>query len=656
MPIPGTQLPLDPSDAKRLGEFVGAMSFDLESDHAPVIAKQEHWWKTYEAKPRTAVRTFPWQGAANVVLPLAQTWAKAIIARYSGRMFSSTDFWTGRTQNEDWAQLVATWMPYQNWAAQGNVFDIYMPTADVLGEMVPMGSGFFALSWREQIQLRYTPAAVRGKKVGPPVKVFAHRGPYLEHVPRRDLLWIPGRTISESEIVVRRRLMTRAELIDFGRTIGADPAIIDEMLKHPDEQSTDESAERAGFGRTTLMYDIREAWVDYPTIAGARLERIIPPDESSSERPPVPIVVTFQQGTKLVARAMTHPYFFTHKPFYDVHFDKRSGRADSMGVAEMSDQIQRAATTAINQSLDSVTFSHTLKFVTTDRRLLDFKFAPNRPILVDNINSVLFPNLGTQVVPDLALINFLIATGERLFSVGDPALGRETRLGGHPSPATSTLAMLEQLAINVSVGLRFLRYRMSTIGEDIATLFQQYEADVDDGGRIEAAVGFQDAQVIKNLVLPLDQPISGNAKFDVNTLSETTSPDAERAKIVLEDQMLTNYYSQLLGAAQILQTPVGQNPMVQEIVKKAILGKTETMKRFLATTNFDKVEDVILQLGESRGATLQLLQQAAGLLDERGAGPGAATLPLAGLGASPSGAAGPNGGAPGDVGAPPFGA
>ena len=597
-----------------------------------------------------------WTGNSNVVLPLAKTWGSAIIARHSGRLFASPDFWSGSTQNEKMREVVDAWIPYQNWAARGNVFEMFMPTADVLGELVAMGSGFYALSWSEQVALRYTPASVRdSKKVGPPVKMFSHRGPLLEHVPRADLLWIPGRSTMDSEIVVRRKLMTRAELIAFGREAGLDEAVLDKMLQSPDEQGSDESSKRAGFAGSIKMYDIRQAWVDYPLIQSGKLEAIIPLDEASTERPPVPIVVTFQMGTKLVANAITHPYFFSHKPFYDAHFDKRAGRADSQGVAEMADHIQRGATTMMNQAIDAVTLANSVNFVTTDRRLIDFKFSPSRPILVDNIQSVLFPTLSKQIVPDLALINALIATGERLFSVGDPALGRETRLGGHPSPATSTLAMLDQLAINVAVSLRYLRQRLSKVGEDVATLFQQFEADVEDG-RVEAAVGYRDAAIIKQLVLPLDQPISGNMRFDVNALSEAASPEHERSKVVLEDQMLTNYYSQLLGAAQILQTPVGQSPMVREIVMLAIKGKTETMKRFLATTNFDNVEDVILQLGQSRGASQQLLEQALGALQQRGAGPGATTLPLAGMGLGTNGAPGADGDATGNAGAAPFGA
>ena len=644
MATPGTKLSLTDDELTRLGQFLVGWSADLESEHGPLEERIRNWWKLYEAEPRSQVRTFPWHRASNVVMPLCRTWGGTIIARHFARLTSLPEFWTASTENEQWRDILSVWMPYQNWAARGNVFDMFITIWDVLNEMIPIGSSHFALSWTERKVLRYTPTAAN---TGKPALMVAHRGPKLEHVPREDLLLIPGRSAMDSEIVVRRRWMTRSELLLFAMEAGLDDATVDEVLKAPDDTGARAERDRAaGYSGSVPMWDIREGWVDYPLIAKSPgMSRVIPPEKADTSHPPVPILVTFHRGSGKVLRAMTHPYFFPHKPFYDVHFDKRAGRADSLGVAQMGEHLQRAASTMFNQAIDAVTLANSIKIVTTDKRLADFRFAPNRPIIEQAPNSIRELSLSKQVVPDLALINAVIAAGERVFSVGDPALGRETRLGGHPSPATSTLAMLEQLAINVSVSLRFMRHRLGQIGEDIATLFQQYETD--DDGRVTAAVGFQDAKIIKELVLPMDEPFAGNVHFDVSALSEVQSPEAERAKVVLEDQMLTNYYSQLLGAAQILQTPAAQDPFVREIVMTAIRGKTLTMQRFLATTNYDNVQEVLVQLENSRGAQLELLQRTIGQLGGAGGpGVGQGTVPVPGMGPGPPSPLGPNGGAP----------
>jgi hypothetical protein len=490
------------------------------------------------------------------------------------------------------------------------------------------------------------------------MRVLASRGPRVEQVPRQDLIIVPGSSPLDSEVVCRRRWMTRTEFLLFAQQADLNPDVVEDVLASPDTDS-DSSRKRgdvragyAGAAGSIPLYDIREVWIDYPLLRSGKVDDVIPFDEGDTERPPVPLLIHLHRGTQNVLRVTTHPYYFPHKPFYDIHFNKRPGRQDSTGVAARADHLQRAVTTMLNQSIDAVTLANSLKIVTTDKRIVNMRWSPGVPLLLDDINSIKELSVSKQVIPDLNLINFVIATGERLFSTGDPALGRETRMGGHPAPATSTLALLEQLSINVSVSLRFIRHRLSKLGEDISTLFQQFEADVDTG-RIEAALGAVDAGIVREIILPLDEPISGNVHFDVHALSEIASPEAERQKVVLEDQMITNYYSQMLGAAQILSNPqLGGNPLIKEIVSRAIQAKYASMKRFLSTTGFDVPEEVLLELGQSdnRAARERASELALGALGQLGGGGAVVPIPglEGGIGGLPPAAQG-NGSFPGDM-------
>lgn len=656
MTAPGTRLRLGTRDEERLGKFIVEVLTSVEAEHSPLADRIERLWDVYEGKPRTERRSTPWDGASNVVVPVARTWGGTIIARHFARLTASRDFWIASTENEQWKDPIDEWLRYLNWAARGNVFDMFMGLWDWLAEMVPIGSSHLALSWVERPQMRYTP---RSAKAGNPIEQVVYRGPLVEQVSRQDMLVIPGSSPLTSEVVCRRRWMTRSELLMFAKAAELDEDTLDEILKAPDgdtnssRKRADARSGYAGSPTNVPLWDIREVWIDYPLLKGsAGEESVISMEHADTSRPLVPIVVHLHRGTGKVARVATHPYYFPHKPFYDAHFDKRPGRQDSNGVAAAADHLQRAITTMLNQSIDAITLANSMKIATTDKRLVNMRFSPGVPLLVDDINAIKELAVSKQVTPDLAMMNFVIATGERLFSTGDPALGRETRMGGHPAPATSTLALLEQLSINVSVSLRFIRHRLSKMGEDISTLFQQFET-IDEGGsmgRIEAALGAHDAGIVKNLVLPLDEPISGNVHFDVHALSEVSSPEAERQKLVLEDQMLTNYYAQLLGAAQILQTPMGQNPMIADIVKHAMHGKTLSMKRFLSTTGFEVPEEVLLDLGrpDNTAALRELIERSGAALGQLGGG--AASVPIPGMEAGAGGLppAAPNGGGAAD--------
>ncbi len=645
MTTPGTRLQLSTKDSATLGRFLLEILDELEAEHRPYFERIDTWWDWYEAKPLTPHRDFPWEGASNVVLPFIRTWSDALISRHFTRIFAAPKIWVAQTQNEDIRNNLQPWMDYLNWAAKGNVFDLFVPVWNWISEMIPIGSSVLALNWQNRSALRYLPGTRNRTQ-----EVTISRGPLVEHVPREQMLWRVGTNLQDSDVVARQFWMTRREVIHRGAQ--GDWDNIQNALDAPDRntphESRDRANERAGFGSATNqpMWDVREVWIDYPTLKAGGLAKVVRPEEAPEGREGAPIVVTLHRTTGKVLRAIQHPYFFTHWPFYDVHYRKRSGRSDSAGVAQMAEHLQRAATTIVNQSIDAVTLANSINFFTTDRRFLDWKFAPNRPVVVSDMNAVREAQLSKQVVPDINLINLMLSAGERLFSVTDPALGRETRLGGRPSPATSTLLMLEQLELNIGTTQRFLRHQLSRLAEDISTLFQQFETNED--GRIEAALGAEDAGVVTDLILPLDQPISGNVRFDLHAFSETNNPEAERQKAVLIDQMLTNYYAQLLQLGQVLASEAGQDPFIRQTAIFAMQGKSITMRRFLEASDFDEIEQVLVQTQELTNANA--LNQQLAAIQQHLAGQAqaaAGTLQLGGLGA-PTG--GPNGGT-----APPFG-
>jgi hypothetical protein len=652
---PGDPLVLDASNRDALGHYAKDLTFDLENQYRASRQARKVLWDLYYARPLTQRRTFPWDNASNIVVPIIRTASDALASKYVQQVLSPRHTWVASTNNEQWRDKLPAWLDYQNWAADGNVFDIFEPSWSCISEMVPLGTGYLQLGWAKKIVTRYVPGKANR---GAPVQVEISRGPTVEHVPGDMLMHIPGYTIQESPVVIRQRWLSRTEMIQFASSADWDPETVDYVLDHPDDRPSQasilgpEGNVRAGYGANAPIdqYDIRELWVDWPTLRGSGVDpKVLHFDEVSADRPPCPVVLTIHPATGKLLRAIAHPYFFSHWPFYDLHYRKSAGRGDSDGVALMLEHIQAGVTTMTNQSVDALTLANSVNFATTDRDLYNQRFAPNRPMFVREKEGIIPLNLSKQVVPDLQMMNFLIGQGERLTSVSDPALGHETKMGGRPSPATSTLLMLQQLEQNSTPTIRLMRNRFSQIGEDIATLFQQFETDED--GRIGNALGEHDAQIVKELFLPMDSPVSGNVFFDMAALSETTNPDKERSTAVLVDQALTGYYSQLLQLAQIQMNPQLQSPMIQEVAFKAMLAKTESMKRILASSDIDDVESYVIEMQDRQQQGMgiggqpqqQLLAQIQQQLEQRlrsgGAAPGApGPVSLGAVGGPPAGA------------------
>ena len=195
-------------------------------------------------------------------------------------------------------------------------------------------------------------------------------------------------------------------------------------------------------------------------------------------------------------------------------------------------------------------------------------------------------------------------------------MGRETRSGGHPSPATSTLALMKQGDLLGGPHRDLIRMEVGRMGEATTILYQQFDENIDN--RYRTIFGDKDAADIEGFLFPQDgTPITGNLTFDVLAMSEHTNPDAEMNRAIAVTQMNTNYWAFVLRALQAMQQSQG-NPIIQQAAIKSIEAQTNAHVRFLEAGDIDDIEAYILQLRQGaeqgqdlRGITSQLGQLAA---------------------------------------------
>jgi hypothetical protein len=295
-----------------------------------------------------------------------------------------------------------------------------------------------------------------------------------------------------------------------------------------------------------------------------------------------------------VLRVVAHPYFHGRWPAFDIYFRKMPGMATSYGVAKMLEHIQRAVTTTTNQSIDSVTLSNSLKLVTQSPSVKDKRFNPFHPFYVENLDDIKELNVSKQIQPDIALNNMLVAIGERVIGISDPMLGRETRMGGHPSPATNTLVQLQEGSKLFDMTLRDIRLSLSAVGEFIFSMYQQFELGGEEGGgKLAEMIGEDDAAVVREALITPE-----NFRFDVMSLSEMVNPEAERNNAVLVDQLTSNYYAFVLRILPLVEGQGG--PTVAAAAEKAVEAKGKSLMKALEAMEVDDPEELIFRLQEAR--------------------------------------------------------
>ena len=650
MAAPGDKLNLSPETSRALGNAIGDLLDQLEQDHAEWLSSVPTWWKWYNAEPLSARRTVPWPGASNVVVPIIRTAADAITARVWEQMHSPRKTWLIESLDEDelkqsTAQSIEEFIN----AESRSTFDVLVPTYDWAQEWAVVGRSTLKVCYSQRYSYRWSG---RGRKA---TKILVQRSPLVRHVPAEQVLWERDRTIADSSVLAEQGYYTWADMLAKVHSDEWDAEAVNdcqgaEGIDGPQgeilatKRRTEGQRPQGGYQES---HDIREVWLDYnlAQLLAKRQMASTPPEFTTDDGPQVPIVVTLHRRAKRVLRTMAHPYYFWRWPYLDIYFRKMAGRGGSQGVAKILEHNQRAVTTMVNQSIDAVTLANSLKFATSDPQLKNYQFKPNQPIFVDNISNLTPLNVGAQVIPDIQLINLLVATGERVIGISDPNLGRETRMGGHPSPATNTLVQLSEGAKTLNAAMQHIRQQLSTAGEWILNLYQQY--DLDDDSALAERLGPEDAERVRDIITSPD-----TFHFDLHAVGEGFSQDQERQANMANMQMTANYYGFVLRMLSLIENPA-ITPGTKEGAIQAIENYTKSYKRFLEASDIDDAEKFAFNMRNSRyddlaaiqqyGDRLAAQQQAAGAPGAAGAGaPGVQQRPM-----------GPAAGAPGAV--PPGG-
>ena len=602
--IPGQTVNIKSSDDQEyLGQLLGEIVDDYEDRYSEYMQNIRVWWDWTDAKPRFKVKDFPFRNASNIVVRLIQAMSNAMVNRLFGKVFSAGQrIWVAKTDNEESLPIAKDVVRWINYAANGNDFNIKLAVYDWLTELVPIGSSVMALNWRNDVRSIFYKANNRGKMEYQ--NVSFKRGPIIEHVPREQILWDTNHRIGDAPIVIRELHLSWSELNNFATVNNWDLETVESVknqggLQGP-SRDVAESKRRQDIQNNNIwddtIHDIREIHVDFPVLkASGFKEDIVAPGEEEAGRPSVPLVAYLHRSTNTLLNLKAEPYFLPYKPFFDGYYQKRISRGFSVGLAKQLEPMQVAMTTLLNQSIDSRTRSNSLWAKTSRRDLLNRPIDPRFPLFVPEGSTFEPLQLGGNVLQDTAIFNVVNILAERLTGQADPAFGRESRQGGHPSPATSTLALMETSDQMIGTTLELIREPISKLGEAIASLYQQFETNED--GKLQRSLGEFDAQKVEQFMFPENSPVIGNMEFDVCALSQTMNPEAEAGRAAQLSQLNVQYWGFVMQAVQVMQQAMQMGiPEVAQLAGQSIKAQTKFQERLLEAGNVDDVEQFVARI------------------------------------------------------------
>lgn len=644
--MPGQPLQLSEAERERLGMFLLDLCSQCERDNRELFRNINTWWSIYEGKPAVETRTTPWVRASNVVLPLCRIYCDAVKARLVNTIFGAPDLWTFRTRNEDVEAIARETVEFDNWAVDDNECDIYTPSSSWLDEATVLGSSIMLQTWTARKRYVFMPG--EGGKPQP-IPVELGRGPNFTHIPRDQVLAQYGRPIADSEYLFIQSPKTWGDLCTMEQFAEIDEGYLDKVKPDGNGGATRQiqrtKQQAAGQDESDELYDIRQAWIEWPVMRGLKFEEY---GEGSDNTPIVPLLVTFDRTTGTVLRVKGKPYYTRGWPVYEAKVRTTADHRNPAGLAKMLDPLQRGATVTFNQAVDAITFANSVAGFTTDPRLQSATFTPGHYNLVSALDQVREANHSKVISPDISLINMMMSFAERLTGINDPSLGREIRYGGHPSPATSTALMLQESKELLRTTTQQLRLQFSRMGEDMTTLYQQFESR--DSGKIERAIGTADGTVLKQWRIPTG-PIAGTIEFDVKAMTETLNPETEREKAIFIMQATGSFYTQVLQLVQVAAHP--QTPPPGKLAAaRAIEALSAGFEKVLESAQVDDVRKYVLAMKESNfapGPTNEITASLTDNLRQLAANNGQQPLPVIPSYGNGAPQAPPNGGPPGGL-------
>lgn len=632
MLLPAQTIDLSDDDLEALGRECSYVIDDLEREYSQYFKDLAIWWRWYEAVPKTQTKNFPFKDASNVVVPLIRIHSDALVNRFYASIFGQgrNRIWLGTTENEQITDRVNGVIRWINWAANGNDFNFRLAIYDWLSELVPIGSSVLACNWREDIRFAFAGTGGRGSArsiVARPVR-FA-RGPLFEHVPREQILWDTGYLATEAPFIAREFRYGWSQLEAFAKRNQWDMSRLDGLdrsgrgLGGPSVQVTRDKDQRDSHTsdrRIANDLDIREVTVSAEMLSqmGFDYRRITAGAAEGEETwRTIPLVVTIHRNSRRVLWVRTLPYFFGYNNYFDGFFKKRSGRGHSVGLSKRMESMQQAMTVLLNQAIDSRTRANAIWAKTNSRELMQKPIDPSHPIFTGDMEGFEALNVGTSNLQDINLFNIVNVIAERESGQADPALGRESRQGGHPSPATSTLALLQQSDTMSASTRELLRLQVSRMGEAVASLYQQFETNAD--GRLQRVLGMGDAQKVEEFLFPTD-PVGSVMSFDVVAMNESLNPQGEMQRALAVTQANTGYWAFVAQIMNVVKQAAAQGDQLSiAMAQKAIEAQTKAHMRFLEAGDVDDIESFVLQINRAAQQGTADLQRATGGLSELGA-------------------------------------
>lgn len=576
-----------------------------QGDRQILESEWVRWEAVYRARPSQSKKDFPFEGASNLVVPIAATDVDTLFSRMMGLIFEPSGLWSISAQRPELIDFAVACQDFMEWA-QHNEIEPYRPVGNWLLELHKLGTGVVKQRYVREMQKVYEWRELGQQTFQQQSVIMLKDKPQIDHVRLWDF-YIPAGfpNIQQAPWVAERVRLTWPQFMNrvkAGIYTNADQ--IGAWFFNPPLNQVQSAMDKISHYQASIntQMEFYEFWLNYDIDGDGWDEALL---------------CTIHLDSQTYVRLDYNPFFNQEKPYSAGCFMRDVNSFYGIGLCEMLDQFQEEITAMHNQRIDNGTVCNSQMFAIRKDNLNIRKGEaahPGKFLMVNNPKEDIVPiplgaGMGSALSAAVESEGVTRQEAQRRTGVNDyvSASGGPSQAYG---AAYTTQQMLLQSDKRFGETLREIRNVLNESGTRILELYQQYN----QAGKPFVALG-QSAGTLVNVILkfPLDL-IRKGLKVNVTAIDTQTSKEAQIRTTTLVFQQLQQFYTnymQMLSYAMNPQMP----PQLKQVAVQAAEGQAVLMRRILDLTGQKDYERMIPEIQGAQYAQQQQLANIRAVLE-----------------------------------------
>lgn len=560
-------IPYDQLDPNAVGALKRYLIDELRrtiGERGPIEEIWKRWLQAYRAEPRVKEKSFPFRGAANLVIPVIASDVETIWSRLMGLLFGPENLWSTRPLRPDMVDFAPRLQEFLAWAQRHDIPGLEGEIADWLLDVCKLGTGILKTRYNRQEQEVY-----EWRETGPGQVYEAERmiwlkdSPVVSRVALNDFYMnSSANSIKNARWCAERISLTWAQLVQRVQSgLYSGTGLQSQFGGYSDSFTA--------YGPLGPLEPIRSWWA---RDRGSKLEQfrqrmdhVVPSygdvfevfefwldyDIKNTGRPRA-LVCTIHLPSESYLRLDWNPFFNQEKPYDDGRYLRQEGRFWGIGLCEMLYGTQEEVSTMNNQRIDNATVCNVSLFTAlkTSSVKQDTPLWPGRVLEVDSHDDFSAVPMGTKY-------DSTVQAEEMILSYARGRTGANDYVTGNNDPSIGYAALGTNLAQQATSAKRFdqvlreARGCLSSVGQKIVELYQQFS----QGQKTFLAMGPDDGKLVQQILQMPTDIIRMGVAVDITASSAAFSKDADIRTNMLIMQMMMQVNQQVLQGMTMVVNP-----------------------------------------------------------------------------------------------------